>query len=430
MVSYEDKLRNSNLFAGMLYSACKMGAWCFSYNSRKMFYTTCPNQQEFLMFFSTSDCLDYMFSTKVDTSKPVFLSDAIGMLWVADYLYDRDGQPNLVFVIGPVFSSESSVRGIEDSLRNLNFSIQVRKNMLQILQKVPIVSVDMMHQYAAMLHYMVTGETVMTHDFQFQRSNQQEDMGSEIAYASVGRVNMERQRMTEETILQMIREGTQDCKRLMQERGKFSRPDDYQLELSQRDNKNTMVIFAALCSRAAMEGGLAPKIAKDLEIKYITMTEQAKTVTELINIREKMMEDFASRVHQCRTHMEVSRIVQECCEYIQGNLLKPLELSNIAKEVGYTEYYLTKKFYKEMGVRLLDYIKDSRVELAKIWLLTTQKSVQEISDQMYFGSRNYFTKVFREKVGMTPAAYREQMAMGQTFGKPERNEENEAEKEC
>lgn len=425
MVSYEDKLKNSSLFSGMIYSACKMGAWCFGFSSKKMYYTTCPSQQEFLMFFSTSGCLDYMFSPEIDTSKPIFLSDILGMLWVADYIC-KNGEPNVVIVIGPVFSSESSVRGIEDSLRSLNFSHQVRKNMIQILQKVPIVPVDMMHQYAAMLHYTVTGEIVMAHDFQFQHSIQE----NEITYAPVGRVNMERQRMTEETILQMIREGNPDCTRLMQERGKFSRPDDYQLEMSQRENKNTMVIFAALCSRAAMEGGLSPKIAKDLEIKYITMTEQAKTVTELVNIRVKMMEEFASRVHQCRTHMEVSRVVQECCEYIQGNLLKPLELSDIAKEVGYTEYYLTKKFNKEMGVRLLDYIKESRVELAKIWLLTTQKSIQEISDQMYFGSRNYFTKVFREKVGMTPAAYREQKAAGQIMGKTERNEENEAEKGC
>lgn len=413
MVSYEEKLNNSNLFSGMIYSACKMGGWCFSYTSRKMFYTTCPNQQEFLMFFTTSGCLDYMFSDEIDTTKPVFLSDSIGMLWVADYIYDRDGQPDLIIVIGPVFSSDSSVRGIEDSLRSLHFSLQVRKNMLQILQKVPIVSVDMMHQYAAMLHYAVTGEIVTNHDFQFQKSPQAEgEQKTEAEKPSVDKVNMERQRMTEEMILQMIREGNLDCKRLMQERTKFSKPDDYHLETPQRENKNTMVIFVALCSRASMEGGLAPKTAKELEIKYITMIEQAKTVTELINIREEMMEDFASRVHQCRTHQEVSRVVQECCDYIQGNLLKPLELADIAKEVGYTEYYLTKKFHKEMGIRLLDYIKDSRIELSKIWLLTTQKGIQEISDQMHFGSRNYFSKVFREKVGMTPAAYREQIAMG------------------
>lgn len=417
MVSYDDKLKNSNLISMMVYSACKMGAWCFSYNSRKMFYTTCPNEQEFLMFFSTSGCMDYMFSSDVDTSKPVFLSDSIGMLWVADYIYYRDGEPNLVIVIGPVFSSESSVRGIEDSLRSLNFSLQMRKNLLQILQKVPIVSVDMMNQYAAMLHCAVTGEISLNHDFQFQHSRQEGGAVGEASHAYVGKVNMERQRMTEETILQMIREGNPDCRRLMQERTKFSGPDDYQVELPQRDNKNTMVIFAALCSRAAMEGGLAPKTAKELEIKYITLIEQAKTVTELISIREKMMEDFAARVRQCRTHPEVSKVVQECCDYIKGNLLNSLELSDIAKEVGYTEYYLTKKFYKEMGVRLSDYIKDCRIELSKIWLVTTLKSIQEISDQMNFGSRNYFSKVFREKVGMTPAAYREQMDAGLNTGK-------------
>lgn len=140
-------------------------------------------------------------------------------------------------------------------------------------------------------------------------------------------------------------------------------------------------------------------------------------MTELVSTREKMMEDFASRVRQCRTHPEISRVTQECCDYIQGNLLRPMELSDIAKEVGYSEYYLTKKFYKEMGVRLSDYIKDCWVGLSKVWLVTTQKSIQEISDQMHFGSRNYFSKVFREKVGMTPAAYREQLAAGLNTGK-------------
>lgn len=417
MMSYEDKLKGSNLFSAMIYSACKMGAWCFGYDNREMFYTTCPNEQEFLMFFSTSGCLDYMFSSEVDTLKPVFLSDALGMLWVADYICEREGEPSLVIVIGPVFSSESSVRGIEDSLRSLSFSLQMRKNLLQILQKVPIVSMDMMNQYAAMLHCTVTGEILLSHDFQFQHSRQEDGEGEGTPHAPVDRVNMERRRMTEETILQMIREGNPDCGRLMQERMKFFSPDDYQVGSPQRDSKNTMVIFTALCSRAAMEGGLAPKTAKELEIEYITLVEQAKTVTELVGIREKMMEDFAAHVRRYRTHPEVSRVVQECCDYIRGNLLRPLELSDIAKEVGYTEYYLTKKFYKEMGVRLLDYVKDCRVELSKIWLVTTQKSIQEISDQMHFGSRNYFSKVFREKVGVTPAAYREQLAAGRNTGK-------------
>lgn len=409
MENYYNKMRNAKLFSGMIYSACKMGAWCYSYNRRNMFYTTCPDEQEFMMFFSMSGCMDYVFSDEVDTAKPVFLSDSIGMTWVADYIY-KEEQPDLVIVIGPVFNSNSSVRGIEDSLRNLNFSIQVRKNLLQILQKVPIVSLDMMYQYASMLHYTVTEEVVTSRDFQFQYSCKEDGEG--VAYASRERVSMERMRVTEETILQMIREGNPNCKRLMREQVIMIGADDYQGKLPQRDEKNTMLIFAALCSRAAMEGGLAPRTAKEMEIKYITEIEQAKTVTELVNIREKMMESFAIGVHDCRSHPEVSRVVRECCDYIQSNLLEPLELTDIAKEMGYTEYYLTKKFYKEMGVRMVDYIKDSRIELAKIWLVASQKGIQEISDQLHFGSRNYFSKVFRQKVGMTPAAYREQLVIG------------------
>lgn len=68
--------------------------------------------------------------------------------------------------------------------------------------------------------------------------------------------------------------------------------------------------------------------------------------------------------------------------------------------------YLARKFQKEMGVKLLDYIKEIRLEYAKVWLTTTDKSIQEISLRLQFGTRSYFSKVFKAKNGMTPAAFR------------------------
>ena len=55
-----------------------------------------------------------------------------------------------------------------------------------------------------------------------------------------------------------------------------------------------------------------------------------------------------------------------------------------------------------------DYIKEAKIEYAKIQLLTTSKGIQEISDLLNFSSRNYFSKVFREIVGVTPAAFQNQ----------------------
>lgn len=70
-------------------------------------------------------------------------------------------------------------------------------------------------------------------------------------------------------------------------------------------------------------------------------------------------------------------------------------------------YYFIRKFYKEMGIKVSDYIKQARIEYAKVVLVTSKKSIQEISDLLQFGTRNYFSKVFHEVVGMMPAAYRE-----------------------
>ena len=84
-----------------------------------------------------------------------------------------------------------------------------------------------------------------------------------------------------------------------------------------------------------------------------------------------------------------------------------LPLIERAKELGYTTYYFTKKFNKEMGIKVTDYIKQTRIEYAKIMLITTTKSIQDISDSLHFGTRNYFSKVFRELTGISPAEFRE-----------------------
>lgn len=354
--------------------------------------------------------MDYVFAQERDTTRPVFLSDPIGLIWIADYI--RQGEnAMLAIVIGPVFHSVSSVRGSEDALKELNLSLRDRNGFRQKLSNVPVVSMDMIFQYAVMLHYALTEEMISMESFQFQNPEPfEEEQGPEESDNPVrltGKNHTERERMLEETLTRMVREGNREYLGVIEELRRFVSLNVYPAGEHLRENKNTVVIFTALCARAAVDGGLSPRLAKDLEVRYISQVEKARTVTELMNISAGMAEDFVDRVHQCRTHPGVSKAVQECCDYIQKNLARPLELSDIAREVGYTEYYLTKKFHKEMGIRLLDYIKESRIGLSKIWLITTTKSIQDISDELYFGTRNYFSRVFREKVGMAPAAYRE-----------------------
>lgn len=80
---------------------------------------------------------------------------------------------------------------------------------------------------------------------------------------------------------------------------------------------------------------------------------------------------------------------------------------DLAALVGYTEYYLTHKFKEETGLSVTNYVKFAKVERAKVLLKSTPLSVREISEQLGFATRNYFSAVFQQVTGKTPMEFRE-----------------------
>ena len=91
---------------------------------------------------------------------------------------------------------------------------------------------------------------------------------------------------------------------------------------------------------------------------------------------------------------------------LSGDYLEA-RIDELAARVGYTEYYLSRKFKEETGVSLNNYIKFAKVERAKFLLSSTDTSIQEISNRLGFCSRSYFGSTFQKIVGCSPADYRE-----------------------
>ena len=99
--------------------------------------------------------------------------------------------------------------------------------------------------------------------------------------------------------------------------------------------------------------------------------------------------------------------IQKCVDYIEMNLDKKIVAEDLAALVGYTEYYLTHKFKEETGLSVTNYVKFAKVECAKVLLKSTPFSVREISEQLGFATRNYFSAVFQQVTGKTPMEFRE-----------------------
>lgn len=93
--------------------------------------------------------------------------------------------------------------------------------------------------------------------------------------------------------------------------------------------------------------------------------------------------------------------------YINDNLANPITRESICQELYISESYLSRTFTKEMGMTLFDYITECRINKAKELLRSTDLTVTAVCTQVGYNYAAYFTKIFKEKTGMTPNQYRE-----------------------
>ena len=94
------------------------------------------------------------------------------------------------------------------------------------------------------------------------------------------------------------------------------------------------------------------------------------------------------------------------CRRNKRNIYEKIDLETLAGVVGYTKYYLTRKFKSELGISIWDYINQRKVERAKILLSDPSKTIQDISDMLNYCSRSYFSEIFQQHTGFWPSDYR------------------------
>ena len=92
--------------------------------------------------------------------------------------------------------------------------------------------------------------------------------------------------------------------------------------------------------------------------------------------------------------------------FVEKNCTKEISLEEIAKTLDMNREYFCRLFKKTVGITFVDYTNLVRIIKAKELLISSQKSIQEISDNLGFSSVSYFTRVFKNITNQTPSTYR------------------------
>lgn len=74
--------------------------------------------------------------------------------------------------------------------------------------------------------------------------------------------------------------------------------------------------------------------------------------------------------------------------------------------INYSASYFSKMFHELTGSSFTQYLKDYRLEIAADKLITTDKTITEISQETGFCNLPYFSRSFQHKFGVTPNEYR------------------------
>ena len=98
-------------------------------------------------------------------------------------------------------------------------------------------------------------------------------------------------------------------------------------------------------------------------------------------------------------------------DYLKLNYRKKITLSDIGRITFFSPVYCDAVFKEDTGSTIIDYVLTLRIEESKKLLLADDLDIKEIAEAVGFHSNNYYSRVFKKRVGCAPSAYRKSMIL-------------------
>ena len=97
-----------------------------------------------------------------------------------------------------------------------------------------------------------------------------------------------------------------------------------------------------------------------------------------------------------------------CINYIEQHYALDPSLNEIAQMLYLSPSYVSKLFKKVTGFNYSTYLTNIKLKHAKDLLITTEKSIAQISEECGFSNSNYFCDVFKKTNHQAPSIFRQQ----------------------
>ncbi len=103
---------------------------------------------------------------------------------------------------------------------------------------------------------------------------------------------------------------------------------------------------------------------------------------------------------------KLKELIQVAVSYIDNNYERDISLKDIAQYVFLSTSYFTRAFKEEMGISPINYLLKTRTERAKELLKDSTLKICDIALNVGFSNQQRFNDIFKKNVKMAPLKYR------------------------
>jgi two-component system response regulator YesN len=169
--------------------------------------------------------------------------------------------------------------------------------------------------------------------------------------------------------------------------------------------KARLLELLSILSRSAVEGGVDIDVMLEKNLTFVNKVMQINNQQDLCAWISIALNEFVELVYSSQDAKKVTQI-RPAINYIDANYDKHITLADIAKASHLSVSRLAHIFKEQMGITIIDYLTSVRIERAKQMLLATEQSCTEICFQVGYNNQSYFSRTFKDLVGMTPRQFR------------------------
>ncbi|EKQ54847.1 MULTISPECIES: response regulator [Clostridium] len=144
---------------------------------------------------------------------------------------------------------------------------------------------------------------------------------------------------------------------------------------------------------------------------WITYIEDFKVISQDGQFTfevEVLVESLQSIVKQYELN-KYDSVINKICSIIVEHISNDKILDVVSSEVGLSKDYMGKLFRSKLGMTLGEYCTKVKIQYAKKMLQDSNMKVYEISEFLGYSTVDYFSKLFKNNVGLTPMQYRKQL---------------------